>query len=226
RLTWFLDFNTSAPSATLSLQPDKSQFFRYDHISVTCEAPANTTGWTLRKNASSNVEMCDGSCILYDLYPEDTGVYWCESEQGECSNTINITVTSGVVILESPARPVAAGDTVILRCSYRERHSKSPTSDFPATFYKDNVFIGTEPAGTKILSAMSKADEGSYMCEHPKKGKSSQSWLAVRGDVMLLCIILLLIPYIYVSIIFIYLHRRCARGKNHPPPLPNISLKS
>lgn len=88
------------------------------------------------------------------------------------------------VILEMPAFPVTAGDSVILRCSYKERFSTTPSSDFPAVFYKNDVFIGKEPTGKMTLGDVSMSDAGFYRCEHPERGKSPTSWLTVRGKVM------------------------------------------
>nr|XP_046236151.1 Fc receptor-like protein 5 [Scatophagus argus] len=212
-------------SAALSVHPDKSQFFRYDDIRVTCAAPANTSGWTLRKNDSAAVaEPCEGDCTLGDVYPSDSGVYWCESAQDECSNAVNITVAVGPVILESPALPVTEGDLVTLRCSYKERYEKNRTSDFSAAFYKDGVFIGTQPAGKMVLPAASQRDEGFYTCEHPARGRSPQSWLAVRArpiiiipPVMsvprLVCSILLFVLYTAILGLGIYTYRQWARGR-------------
>ncbi|XP_030286890.1 Fc receptor-like protein 5 [Sparus aurata] len=212
-------------AATLSIKPDKSQFFRYEHISLSCEAPVNSSGWTLRKNASSEMpKPCDDGCMLDDVYPEDSGVYWCASEEGKCSNAVNITVAAGVVILESPALPVTEGDTVTLRCIYKERLAKNPTSDFSTTFYKDGEFIGTEPAGKMILSSVSRHHEGFYRCKHPEKGQSEQSWLSVTGQpsnvspphpnlpLILVCTILLFILYNAILIFAIYTYRRWARA--------------
>ncbi|XP_030266411.1 Fc receptor-like protein 5 isoform X2 [Sparus aurata] len=221
--------------STLSIYPDRSQFFRYEQISLSCAGPGNSTDWTLKRNTSYKTSQpCKGGfgyprdsvCTLRRANPFDSGVYWCESEQGECSKPINITVTEGDVILESPARPVTEGDTVTLRCSYKEGTENNPTSDFSATFFKDGVFIGTEPAGKMILSSVSKHHEGFYKCEHPEKRQSEQSWLSVTGQPSnsslhpppmslhkLVWTILLFNICTAILILAIYTYRRCTQGE-------------
>ncbi|XP_044198142.1 sialoadhesin-like [Thunnus albacares] len=224
--------------STLSISPNRLQFFEYDRISLSCEAPANSSGWIVRRNTSEMTsQQCmhgwgistESSCIIEDAYPPDTGLYWCESQRGECSNTVNITVTAGVVILESPGLPVTEGDNVTLLCSYKGEDEIKSTSNFSASFYKNGVFIGSQPAGKMTLQPVSNSDEGLYECKHPTKGGSSQSWLAVRAgaqptsvpttpppplkSLRLLCTILLLILYNIILIVSVIIYRRWARAR-------------
>ncbi|XP_044198153.1 low affinity immunoglobulin gamma Fc region receptor II-like [Thunnus albacares] len=215
-------------SATLSISPNRSQFFQYDRISLSCEAPANSSGWIVRRNTSKRTsQQCmpgwgipsESSCIIKHAYPSDTGLYWCESQRGECSNTVNITVTDGVVILESPGLPVTEGDDVTLLCSYKEEDETKSTSNF--SFYKNGVEIKTQPAGKMTLRAVSKSDEGLYKCNYPTKGESPQSWLAVRARatppplicLYLLCTILLFIFYNVILIVCVLIYRRWAQAR-------------
>ncbi|KAL3050978.1 hypothetical protein OYC64_001287 [Pagothenia borchgrevinki] len=119
-----------------------------------------------------------------------------------------------------------AGDEVALRCSYKEKGG-IPTSNFSAAFYKNNEFIGDHSAGKLIFQAVSKSDEGFYECEHPKKAKSQQSWLAVTDQPRvvctphpplmplsrLLCSILLFLTFTVIFIVCIYIYRRWARAR-------------
>ncbi|XP_030609992.1 low affinity immunoglobulin gamma Fc region receptor II-a-like [Archocentrus centrarchus] len=179
-------------SAILSIHPDRSQFFWYEMITLSCRGADNSGNWTLKRNTSSETsEPCNSgwgmsdnsSCTIMDTYSSDTGVYWCESDRGECSNSINITVTNGV-IMESPTLPVREGETVTLLCNYKKDEASRATSNFSANFYKDGVLIGTQPAGNLTFPAVSTSDEGFYKCEHPTKGESPQSWLSVNSTVI------------------------------------------
>ncbi|XP_047454528.1 Fc receptor-like protein 5 [Mugil cephalus] len=153
-----------------------------------CDVPGSFSGWTVIRNTSTkSFDPCTNkwgrlngtTCKNRHVFKTDEGQYWCKSDQGECSNVINITVNTGDVILESPALPVTEGDKVTLRCSYKELYQKS-RSDFNTTFYKDDVFIDAQPEG-KIIPKVSKSDEGFYKCKHPQKGQSPQSFLAVKA---------------------------------------------
>ncbi|KAG7236262.1 hypothetical protein INR49_001178 [Caranx melampygus] len=166
---------------------------------------------------------------LYGVYLSDTGVYWCESERGQRSNILNITVSSGSVILESPTLPVEEGDNVMLRCSHRGRYDLQSKSDFNAAFYRDGVFIGYHSEGKMTLQSVSKKDEGSYKCQHPTAGASPQSLLVVTVRPQttvaptpappfmslprLLCTVLLIVIYVLITILCIHLYRRWARAR-------------
>ncbi|XP_023202850.1 uncharacterized protein LOC111611212 isoform X1 [Xiphophorus maculatus] len=216
--------------STLSVTPHRSQFFQYDRITLTCVA--NSSGWTVKRTVSSSADQecqhgwaipSNSSCIIGDAYPEDSGEYWCESQRGECSNKVNITITANTVILESPLHPVEEGENVTLRCFYKEDYNDDSTSNFSARFYKDNVFIGRKIPGELTL----KAEEGFYKCQHPSKGESQQSWLAVKAKNQptdfpptsppvifwprLICGTVLFIFYSFILILCIHTYRKWAR---------------
>ncbi|XP_067381245.1 sialoadhesin-like isoform X1 [Channa argus] len=241
--------NNMDPAATLIIQPDRSQFFRYEDISLSCAGSADFNRWTVRRNTSTKTSQpCRGgfgdpqesSCIKKDIFTIDSGLYWCESEDGnECSNTLNIIVAAGAVILESPALPVTEGDEVTLRCSYKKRYDPQPTSDFSATFFKDGVFIGTEAEGKMILPSVKQSDEGFYKCKHPTDGESAESLLVVTGGNkmdpvqttpktlelvppdpaapmsfnMLMFVILVFILYTIIIIVCVYAYQRYTKAR-------------
>ena len=100
------------PAATLNILPNRCQFFNYDRFALTCVAPARSSAWTLWRNTSwRTFEACNASwglsqrsdCTIEDAYEADSGVYWCQSEHGECSNTVSVAVTSnGLFFLKHP----------------------------------------------------------------------------------------------------------------------------
>ncbi|XP_071234947.1 low affinity immunoglobulin gamma Fc region receptor II-b-like [Salvelinus alpinus] len=172
--------NISLP-ASLSVSPDRSQFFEYAPVTLSCEVQGNSAGWRVVRNAErGNLSECNtdwgkqrGSSCIVSLMPSSSGVYWCESGSGEHSNAVNITVPAGAVILESPALPVTEGDSVTLRCRYQ-----GTPSDLTAIFYKDGSIIRAESSGEITIPAISKSDEGLYKCTN-SEGKSPESWMTV-----------------------------------------------
>ncbi|XP_031647431.1 Fc receptor-like protein 2 [Oncorhynchus kisutch] len=204
--------------AYLSVSPDRSQFFKYESFSLSCEDQGNSAGWRVMRNAErGNVSECNtewgkqqGSSCIVLLIPSDSGVYWCESGSGEHSNVVNITVPAGAVILESPALPVTERDSVTLSCRYQ-----GTLSNLTADFYKDGSLIRTETTGEMTIPAVSKSDEGLYKCTN-SEGESPESWMTVTVPApipspavlvlsmslpRLLCSLLVGSPYLLVTII-------------------------
>ncbi|XP_051799767.1 low affinity immunoglobulin gamma Fc region receptor II-b-like [Acanthochromis polyacanthus] len=210
-----------AVMASLRVLPDRSQFFQYESVSLSCEQHGNSSGWTVMRNTSTQInEKCptlwekrnESDCIIDDLLALDSGVYWCESGAGECSNTVYITVTAASVILESPVLPVMEGEVVNFRCS-----DEMTSSNLTAGFYKDNLLIGSSSTGNFTIESVSKSDEGLYKCNISGVGESTESWLTVRGlpesPSTASTLILLPVVGVYLSLVSVMLFCLCRSHK-------------
>ncbi|XP_058251181.1 Fc receptor-like protein 5 [Hemibagrus wyckioides] len=173
-----------SPPVSLIINPSRTQHFTDDSLSLSCEDQSNSTGWTVRRYThSERVLDCShwgsvtgSTCNISFLSTSYTGVYWCESESGENSNPVHITVHDGDVILESPVHPVTEGHPLTLRCLYRNPNP----SNLRADFYKDGSVLQNQTTGEMIIQTVSKSDEGFYHCKHPERGESPKSWISVR----------------------------------------------
>nr|QRN78645.1 leukocyte immune-type receptor LITR2.3 [Carassius auratus] len=170
-----------SPPVSLIVSPSRTQHFTSVSLSLSCEEQSNSGGWRVRRYTDEwgRLEDCSSSlwgsqtgstCTIRDTFTGDTGVYWCESESGEKTHPVNITVHL-VVILESPVHPVTEGETLTLRCL--EKYSTPP--NLRADFYKDGTLIQSQTT-EMILSNVSKSHEGFYSCKHREKGESPKSW--------------------------------------------------
>ncbi|XP_016117059.1 sialoadhesin-like, partial [Sinocyclocheilus grahami] len=221
-VTAVIVFSGVSPPVSLIVSPSRTQHFTSVSLSLSCEDQSNSTGWTVRRYRDSwRLEDCSSSmsgsqtgstCTIRDTFTEDTGVYWCESESGEKSHPVNITVHFGV-ILESPVHPVTEGETLTLRCLYQ--HSTPP--NLRADFYKDGSLIQSQTT-EMIISNVSKAHEGFYSCKHPD-GESPKSWISVTVShsesqvsvLHTLSFVLAVSPYLLVTVVLIF---KCCRMRD------------
>ncbi|KAG7330615.1 hypothetical protein KOW79_006837 [Hemibagrus wyckioides] len=157
-----------SPPVSLIINPSRTQHFTNDSLPLSCEDQMlDCSHWG---------SVTGSTCNISFLSTSYTGVYWCESESGENSNPVNITVHDGDVILESPVHPVTEGHPLTLRCLY---HNPNP-SNLRADFYKGGSVLQNQTTGEMIIQTVSKSDEGFYHCKHPERGESPQSWISVR----------------------------------------------
>ncbi|KAM4565005.1 high affinity immunoglobulin epsilon receptor subunit alpha-like, partial [Fundulus diaphanus] len=229
--------NSVLPAA-LTVSPSRSQFFKGDSVSLSCEEDNSSAGWTVRRNTTRGTRtQCDGwgqpagsSCIMNYLVQSDSGVYWCEWREGSASSSIQLTVTGGSVILQSPVLPVMEGDDVTLSC-----HTKTAPSNLPAAFYKDGSLIRTEPAGHMTLHHVTSSDEGLYRCSISAHGESPSSSISVgfylsakappttgapppafhQSSLRLVCHMVVFCPYVVSTLLLLSLYQD--RAKAAPP---------
>ncbi|XP_068612232.1 Fc receptor-like protein 5, partial [Brachionichthys hirsutus] len=177
----------SLAAACLRVSPDQSQFFRYGSISLSCDSKLNSTHWKVKRNTTEGgVRPCSfgwgvassySTCQIGQTYPTDTGTYWCQSEDGDTSNSITITITDRDVILQSPVLPVPTGAAASLRCKAETRSAEQRFN-----FYKDGRSIISNTTGEMTIHSVSKSDEGLYMCGISGGGDSISSWLLVEDS--------------------------------------------
>uniref|UniRef100_A0AAZ1Y0P9 Ig-like domain-containing protein n=1 Tax=Oreochromis aureus TaxID=47969 RepID=A0AAZ1Y0P9_OREAU len=234
--------------ARLTLSPSSSQFFEGEFVLLICEEDDSSAGWTPRRNTSKRqrTQCGDGwgrgsgdrfACII-NVFPSDSGVYWCESREGPISNMVNLTVTGGSVILQSPVLPVMEGDDVTLLCK-----TKTTPSNLPAAFYKDGSLIRKQPTGRMTIQHVSRSDEGLYKCDISGHGESPSSWITVTGTLTTTTLpptsalphhsfslhrvfravlhLVVFCPYLISTLLMVSLYRHRAKGNYlHPSDSP------
>ncbi|XP_061743906.1 uncharacterized protein LOC133543384 isoform X2 [Nerophis ophidion] len=188
----------SLPSLTLT--PSTRHMFTGGTFTVQCPEPmTNSSAWVLKQTSPSygtrtyysNTAACSplggsvspvksGTCVI-SAELKHTGLYWCESAVGR-SNAIHIAVSSGPVIMRTPAFVVPQGSSVVLSCHYwRGNQTKS-------TFFRNGFEISTGSSSSPgrdiklTLKNVTEAHQGFYKCaSQDRKLESPESWLSVGG---------------------------------------------
>ncbi|XP_014870544.1 low affinity immunoglobulin gamma Fc region receptor II-like [Poecilia latipinna] len=185
------------PAASLSVSPDREQHFTTESVTLNCGG--NSTEWRVKEygenydglssfwdeydkmtsgrqlsDYSNSWEMTGSSCTIKSYWYHEA-VFWCESESGEFSNAVNISINDEGLLLVSPVHPVTEGASVTLSCRLR---GETKLSD--VIFYHNDKLIQNDSRGELKISAVSQSDEGFYKCEHSGE-VSPQSWMAVKA---------------------------------------------
>ncbi|XP_037614078.1 uncharacterized protein LOC119481336 [Sebastes umbrosus] len=182
KFVWSGDFHSAA---SLTVSPDRVQHFDNELVSLSCEG--DSTKWrVMRLSESGSLVDCTilgtmtgSTCNINHSWL--SGVYWCESETGQFSNAVNITIQYQDIILVSPVHPVAEGHPVTLGCRL-----KTEKVLHDVDFYKNEKLIKNHTNGELIITAVSKSDEGFYRCkgkESPpgrRSWTSKESWMSVK----------------------------------------------
>ncbi|KAM9401141.1 basement membrane-specific heparan sulfate proteoglycan core protein-like isoform 10-T12 [Salvelinus alpinus] len=171
------------PKTTLT--SDKEDVFTGDSVTLSCTV--ESSGWKFYwyRHRPDSTPVTTTSVYSYTLSwvsVSDGGQYWCRAGRGDpvyytlYSDPVQINITDGDVILESPVHPVTEGDSVTLTCTFRYQETNlNPKTDF----YKDGELIKNETTGEMTIPAVSKSDEGFYKCKSGQ-GESPESWVTVR----------------------------------------------
>ncbi|XP_067380112.1 uncharacterized protein [Channa argus] len=194
------------------------QYFEYESVTFHCVGLHGSTQLKWIRNHRNIVSPCDTSmksCTIVGAYETDSGQYWCETERRN-SSTVNITVTAGPVILDSPDLLIL-GEVVNLRCKNKR------DANLKAVFYKDDIPVSISPAGEMRIDNVSQSHEGLYRCNVSGVGTSAGSWLTVRdqyqpedsaNDLSLLWAVVTILMLVLVLLGFVHIRKRRAASSS------------
>ncbi|KAL2082141.1 hypothetical protein ACEWY4_021959 [Coilia grayii] len=171
-----------SPPASLVIRPNRTQLFEDEFVSLSCEPKDKSAKWRLRWSTHRDERsQCPqgwrsetrSACSTSRLQTWDRGVYWCESESGQHSNAVNLTMNRKPrpVLRVSPQSWLAEGDSVTLSCEVRDTSLNwtflwyravlfSRTG--PSREHSPHVSYNGNPYHVELLPDSSRAAEGSY----------------------------------------------------------------
>ncbi|XP_062407594.1 Fc receptor-like protein 5 isoform X2 [Sardina pilchardus] len=190
-----------SPPASLVIRPNRTQLFYSESVSLSCEVQDKSTGWRLRwrtGRVTSGDDREDNRDCPYGWYSEsgttcrtsirslqDSGTYWCESESGQYSNAVNISINyKPKAEIRNPAHSWATeGDSVTLSCEvtddslnwtvlwYRAVRSRTDYYTEGSFTFNDNYYTAEllpdssrGAGGSYTLSPAAPQHSGLYVC--------------------------------------------------------------
>ncbi|KAJ0006201.1 hypothetical protein NQD34_013474 [Periophthalmus magnuspinnatus] len=112
------------PLSCIRINPDKATFLPYESVSLHCDDQNSATFWKVKRSTRSmGVRPClfgwgsvepGRPCVIKNIYSSDIGTYWCESEEGERSASVNITIRGNLTTGPGPTGSEPDQDPVIV----------------------------------------------------------------------------------------------------------------
>ncbi|KAM9501801.1 uncharacterized protein Hap1MRO34_014137 [Clarias gariepinus] len=180
-----------SPPVSMIINPSRTQHFTYDSLSLSCEDQSHSTGWTVRRYTDSGgVTDCLGlgsvtgsTCTISSIKKPYTGVYWCESESGETSNPVNITVDGSEH--GNPTVTVAAGLGVavlfiisfvliiLLWCRKKKKEKQPKTNQTSEQNQRRSGAEDSQSGPTPLQAGEDAAESGEVTYEQLTKNKKT-----------------------------------------------------
>ncbi|XP_059575111.1 Fc receptor-like protein 2 isoform X2 [Alligator mississippiensis] len=152
----------AAQKAVLTLNPPWSTVFRGESVTLSCNGsrpPGSTpTSWCLEGYSWISTET---NLQIKAAQMEDAGKYQCKTSDSTWSDHIELTVSSGWLILQAPHYAVFEGDRLLLRCRVRRGGEV-----YGMRYYRDGTEITPKPVQSSYTIDQAKTtDSGTYRCE-------------------------------------------------------------
>lgn len=164
------------------------QVTKGEYVMLYCKA-ANCSGkWTVWMETSEGISQCgvtkgtvfETACYIYNTNWNDTGKYWCSSEDGRRSATRTLTVVDDNSVTVTANSPIVTGDDVVLTCTFG---SSDMLPEATAVFYKDNVVLARLSRGYMMIRNFTNSlHRGHYKCEILGHGESQYMLVAVEAE--------------------------------------------
>lgn len=107
--SWGAASPPASPPASLSVRPSSAQVLEYQDLAFSCGNHSRSPDWAVVRatgisdaGGKLRLQMCGRGwgvatatgCLLRTSKRFDSGIYWCQSPRGRCSNAVNISVHS------------------------------------------------------------------------------------------------------------------------------------
>uniref|UniRef100_A0A3P8XGC0 Ig-like domain-containing protein n=1 Tax=Esox lucius TaxID=8010 RepID=A0A3P8XGC0_ESOLU len=189
---WFSFYIISKlkPVAVLTLQPNWTQIFTGESITLRCDIQGGgDTDWEYDFYNKGQSVYCDtkSEYTISPAYTSHSGEYRCIKKHRslqigrvfqESVQLIQTLLISGAIIIlkiVSPQEPLYTGDSVTLQCNIPEY------TDWTYVWYRDNQHLPSQTSKTFTISVPDQT--GQYQCQGKRTGRPKSSYISLHHPI-------------------------------------------